>query len=155
MRYNTYIGRRLRHGRQIPPFLIELWNVYQRSLNGQSCTNNDVEGWHRGFLATCGFFFPNIYKFVDCLKKQQHLHAYEIAQLTAGNLINRKNKKYKMISSHIQRIVQDFTNPALIDYVEFRTITNFSSGPIFLGTNCVGDELLGTNFPISGLGCLD
>uniref|UniRef100_A0A915HSP2 MULE domain-containing protein n=1 Tax=Romanomermis culicivorax TaxID=13658 RepID=A0A915HSP2_ROMCU len=114
---DIYIGRGLRRGRQIPSFRIELWNLHQRSLNSQSRTNNNVEGWHRGFLATCESFFPNIYKFVDCLKKQLHLHAYKIAQLTAGNLINRKNKKYKMISSRIQGIVEDFANCDLIDYL--------------------------------------
>uniref|UniRef100_A0A915JRL1 Uncharacterized protein n=1 Tax=Romanomermis culicivorax TaxID=13658 RepID=A0A915JRL1_ROMCU len=40
---DTYIGRHLRRGRQIPSFPIELCNVHQRSLNGQSCSNNDVE----------------------------------------------------------------------------------------------------------------
>mgnify|MGYP006352997835 CR=1 FL=1 len=41
---DTYIGRRQRRGRQIPLFPIELWNVHQRTIDGQHRTNNDVEG---------------------------------------------------------------------------------------------------------------
>lgn len=60
---DAYICRRLRRGRQIPNFPTQIWNVYQRTLNDQHRTNNDVEGWHRAFQETCGSQFPNIFRF--------------------------------------------------------------------------------------------
>ncbi|KAB0803766.1 hypothetical protein PPYR_00736 [Photinus pyralis] len=90
---DTYIGRINRRGRQAPLFPIQFWNVYQRTLNGQHRTNNDVEGWHRSFQETCGSLFPNIYRFINCLKRQQGLHNFEMVQILAGNAPTARNKK--------------------------------------------------------------
>lgn len=114
---DTYIGRRQRRGRQEPSFPIELWNVHFRTLQRQDRTNNAVEGWHRGFQATCGTIFPNIYRFIDALKRQQGLHNLEITQLIAGNPGNTKNKKYAIIAARLQNITADFANRDIIDYL--------------------------------------
>ncbi|KAB0803048.1 hypothetical protein PPYR_00018 [Photinus pyralis] len=114
---DTYIGRRLRRGRQIPLFPTQIWNVYQRTLNDQHRTNNHVEGWHRAFQETCGSQFPNIFRFIECLRKQQGIHNYEIIQSIAGNQGNPRNKKYVAISARIKRIVEDFEDRHLTDYL--------------------------------------
>ncbi|KAB0801058.1 hypothetical protein PPYR_05412 [Photinus pyralis] len=114
---DTYIGRINRRGRQAPLFPIQFWNVYQRTLNGQHRTNNDVEGWHRSFQETCGSLFPNIYRFINCLKRQQGLHNFEMVQVLAGNAPTARNKKYAVISARVLRIVEDLGNRNLIDYL--------------------------------------
>ena len=91
---DTYIGRMQRRRRRNPVFPIGLWNVYQRSLNNQQRTNNDVEGWHRGFQLTCGTDFPNIFRFINALKRQQALHNMEITHRIAGRQGNPRNNKY-------------------------------------------------------------
>ena len=46
----TWIGRpACRGSRRAPVFLINLWYAYQRTLNGEHRTNNNIEGWHKSF----------------------------------------------------------------------------------------------------------
>jgi len=40
---DVYVGRRLRRGRLTPQFPPDLWNVHERTIDGQHRTNNDVE----------------------------------------------------------------------------------------------------------------
>lgn len=115
---DTYIGRAMRRGRrQQSLFPVELWNVYNRTIDNQQRTNNDIEGWHRGFQAACGTLFPNIYRFIDALKRQQSMHNFEITQMVAGMPRNQPNKKYAAISTRIRGIVQDYENRNIIDYL--------------------------------------
>lgn len=114
---DTYIGRLQRRRRQPPLFPIDIWNVYDRTLNQQHRTNNAVEGWHRGFQATCGIHFPNIFRFIDAIKRQQALHNFEITQLVAGNPVNRQNRRYAMMDVRIRTIAQDYANRNTIEYL--------------------------------------
>lgn len=57
---DNYIGRRQRNRRQPASFPIELWNVYDRTMNNQQRTNNDVEGE----TFTHCFYSVKIYLFV-------------------------------------------------------------------------------------------
>ena len=41
---DNYIGRRLRTSRKQPKFLLSWWNVYDRTMNAESRTNNYSEG---------------------------------------------------------------------------------------------------------------
>jgi hypothetical protein len=114
---DTYVGKRIRRGRRQPLFGHETWNMYQRTVEGRHRTNNDIEGWHRGFQETCATVYPNIYRFIESLKKQQGIHNYEITHLIAGNPPNARNKKYAAISARIKKIVDDIENRQLIDYL--------------------------------------
>ena len=114
---DTYIGAAQRRRRRDPVYPIDLWNVHQRTLNNQQRTNDDVEGWHRGFQLTCGVDFPNIFRFINALKRQQALHNVEITQLIAGQPSNQKNKKYVKIADRVRNIVQQYANRNLVDYL--------------------------------------
>lgn len=76
---------------------------------------NDLLGWHRAFQQTCGHLFPNIYRFIECLKKQQAIHNFDIAQLVRGQPVNQRNKKYAAISARVRTIVADAENRTVID----------------------------------------
>ena len=59
---DTYIGR-LRPGghRRAPLFNMELWNMYNQTIDDLPRTNNAVEGWHRSFQANVGAYHPNFW----------------------------------------------------------------------------------------------
>lgn len=61
--------------------------------------------------------FQIFFVFIECLQKQQGIYNYEIVQLIAGNQGNRRNKKYAAISARVKRIVEDFENRQVIDYL--------------------------------------
>ena len=71
---DTYIGR-LRPGghRRAPLFDMELWNMYNQTIDDLPRTNNAVEGWHRSFQANVGAYHPNFWRFIDILKREQKI----------------------------------------------------------------------------------
>ena len=70
---HAYIGRQ-RRGRQrdIPIFPIDIWGVYDRTVNRLPLTNNHIEAWHKRFNLTSGMMsHPNIWKFLNALKNEE------------------------------------------------------------------------------------
>lgn len=115
---DTYIGRPQRgNRRRVPIFPIPIWNVYERTRDGLHRTNNSIEGWHRGFQTNCVIHFPNIYRFIDSLKRQQALHNFEITQLVRGMPGNPVNKRYATISANLRTIARDYANRDIITYL--------------------------------------
>ena len=59
---DTYVGRRNRrgNGRRTPLLLPEIWNLYQRTLNGEDRTNNNAEAAHRRLKYELGTHRPTI-----------------------------------------------------------------------------------------------
>ena len=62
----TWIGRQHASGtRTTALFFPSLWSCHKFVLSGEARTNNEVEGWHRGFLAIVGLFVPIIWRFIN------------------------------------------------------------------------------------------
>ena len=101
-----------------PIYPIHVWNVYERTLQDQHRTNNNVEGWNRSFKESCGTASPNIYRFIECLRRQQGLHNYDVVQLIAGGQIAAKNKKYEAISKRLKIIADDADNRTNMEYLQ-------------------------------------
>ena len=83
---DTCIGRQ-RRGRphDIPMFPIDIWGVYDRTVNRLPRTNNHIETWHKRFNLTCRMAHPNIWKFVNVLKNEESLIRAEYQQLLGGH----------------------------------------------------------------------
>ena len=82
---DTYIGR-LRNGRRRAPiFALELWNMYERTVDGLARTNNNVEGWHRGIQFPINACHPNFWKFLDVLKREENSTRVGITQCLGGH----------------------------------------------------------------------
>ena len=63
---DNYIGRQRRgRPRAIPPFPIELWNMFDRTQEELPRTNNSIEGWHHRFSLNCDGMHPSLGKFID------------------------------------------------------------------------------------------
>lgn len=65
---DNYIGRldsRSKNitGRRDPRYTIKEWNVYEAVQQGFPRTNNNVEGWHNGFMKLVGSEHPSIWCF--------------------------------------------------------------------------------------------
>ena len=55
-------------------------------------TNNSVEAWHRSYIATVGYHHPNIWRFIDALKREQGLIELKQAKFLAGEKPTRRQK---------------------------------------------------------------
>ena len=95
----TYIGRTLPGGGQINPvFPITMWNHHHEVPIGIPRTTNAIEAWHRSYNATIGCHLPNLWKFIDSLKREQCLVEAKQAKYIGGDkpvklLKNRANEE--------------------------------------------------------------
>jgi len=69
----TWIGPMRRGRRGHPLFSLALWNVRESVLSNIGKTNNGSEGFNAAFANLLSAHHPNIWKFIDGLKKQQVL----------------------------------------------------------------------------------
>lgn len=115
---DTYIGRLRRNRRGKPTFDISLWNVHKRVTTHQPRTNNAVEGWNRKMQSAVSCQHPNIWKFLNVIKREQSLNNVVIDQLIGGHTVQPPKKKYKDCNARIYTIVEDFINRNLFDYLK-------------------------------------
>ena len=88
----TYIGRTLDGIYHEPIFPIEMWNQHQEVIQGIPKTTNAVEAWHRSYNATIGCYHPNIWRFIDALKREQGLVEVKHAKFIAGEKPTKRLK---------------------------------------------------------------
>jgi len=98
-------------------FPIPLWNVHRQELDELPKTNNNVEGWHRSFSQLLGAYHPNIWKFINGLKKEQSLNELKIEQFLSGQRPQPSKKKYKEVALRIKAIVDDYGNRPNLEYL--------------------------------------
>ena len=60
---------------------------------------------------------PTLWKFMDGLKRYQKVRDVEIEQLNAGLQPPAKKTVYAMRNARILRIVRDYANRAILDYL--------------------------------------
>ncbi|KAL4090199.1 hypothetical protein QTP88_025098 [Uroleucon formosanum] len=114
----TWIGSLDRRGkRRSPLFAIDLWNCFNRLKDDLPRTNNNIEGWHNGFSALLTSSHPTIWKFINCLKKEESINKITTEQLIAGD-VPPKKLKYKDTAKKILHICEDFENRQLNDFLQ-------------------------------------
>jgi hypothetical protein len=115
---DNYVGRLNRNGRRRNPiFPIQMWNVYDRTVNGQDRTNNHAEAAHRRLQSVLQMDHPSIWRFVDGLRKVQKERDLAFEQMVAGNPPEAKRRKYRQADERILSLVRDFANRPMIEYL--------------------------------------
>ena len=107
---NNYIGdeRDNGNGRRNPLFPIPVWNMHQRTLDNLPRTNNHVEGWHRRFQSDVGAYHPNIWKFLEVLKREEALTHVQIVQNQAGHNPPVQRAVYRNVQQRLHNLVQQY-----------------------------------------------
>lgn len=114
-----YLGRMNRNGinRRPPMFPPAMWNVYSRVLNGQDRTNNYAEAAHRRIQLELAMNHPSVWKLIDGLRKLQKGRDIFFEQMVAGRAPPAKLKKYTEADKRILRIVNDYENRDVLEYL--------------------------------------
>lgn len=112
---STYIGAPRRGRRQAPLYRIENWNQLSREQEGLPRTNNSLEGWHHGFQSMLGAHHPQIFTFIDYIRKEQGITDVQKSRLAAGIQRPVSSKStYVRSGRRIQSIIQQYrTMPRL------------------------------------------
>ena len=115
---DNYIGRFRRNAsRRAPTFSIDLWNMFHRTFDELSRTNNNVEGWYRSFQATVDACHPTFWKLLDVLKQEEALNRMSILQSRGGHPPPVMRRRYADCNQRILRIVDNFPNLAALQYL--------------------------------------
>lgn len=99
----TWIATRRRHSYKPGIFPLELWNVYQTTLDNFPRTNNAVEAWHNSIQ-----FHPDIFKFIRGIKLEQDAIEVKIGKMFALHSVASPKHKYaanqtKINSTYIEK----------------------------------------------------
>lgn len=115
---DTWIGRLDRKGRKSPMFNIIMWSCYDAAVAGLPKTNNNIEGWHRGFssLFNCGSH-PTIWKFISILKKEQSRNEMLLEKLISGENQPPQKKRYKNQIDMMNNVIKTYKNINDISYL--------------------------------------
>lgn len=127
--HNHYIGKIKKGQRVAGQFPIELWNVYNSTVDGKvACrflvldipyniilfffseldrTNNTSEGWNNAFgSSVCKH--PPIFKFINRVKNEINLSDGKISKCEAGEAPPKKKKKHEEKNNKISKCVANF-----------------------------------------------
>ena len=84
---------------------MDMWSVYTET---ERRTNNHVEGWNSKFMKVSGKHHPNIFQFVDALKREQAATELKVAQHDAAILPPQKKKKHTVMDQHLAVFKQEY-----------------------------------------------
>ena len=113
----TLRGRGNNTYREQARFPIPLWNIFGRVNENLPRTNNFVEAWHRGFQVRVGISHPNIWKFLNFLKKEESLNHVRITQMIGGHEPESQRARCRNCTTRIRVIVQNYHNRQIMDYL--------------------------------------
>jgi hypothetical protein len=91
-------------------FPIGIWNLHQRTINGEHRTNNVSEAAHRRLQALLNCTHPSLWKFIELLWKEQKDRDADYSKYVAGQNPPEKQKKYRDVDRNILNVFAHF-NP--------------------------------------------
>ena len=88
--------------------------VVSRDTRRTGCTNNAVEGWHRGFATNLGAYHPNFWRYLDILKREQCLSKAKLTQLISGQGSPAPRRQYRDAGARLLTVVNDYEHTCII-----------------------------------------
>jgi len=89
-------------------FSIGMWNCFEAASQGLQKTNNDLEGWHRGFATAIGICHANLWKFIEVLKKEYEIHKADKILANAGQPARLGRKKYRDLALRVKTCLERY-----------------------------------------------
>jgi hypothetical protein len=116
---DVWIGRPDRRlVRRQPVYSHSMWNCYSQVLNEEPKTNNNIEGWHRGFYELISGFHPNIWKFINGIRKDESLNEMRREQFISGMQGEPQRRKYKNRAERLKQAVSNWNdNGDVLEYL--------------------------------------
>lgn len=124
-----YIGRTDRRGvRRGGKFPISFWNHYESCQDLLPRTNNNIEGWHRGFNELVRQKKPTLWQLLTSLKSEQSRNELVMAQIRNAVPGEPQKKKYKNLNEQLISIVKGYDKPLYNNKMDYlRAIANHLS----------------------------
>ena len=94
-----------------------MWNMHERAVEELPKANNHVEGFHRKMLSAVSAQRPNIWNFLDVLKKEQGMTNVTLNQIVGGHAPPPQRRKYQENAQRVLTVVRDFNNRPVLDFL--------------------------------------
>lgn len=115
---DNYVGRLNRNGTRRNPFFPNyMWNVFERTLNGQDRTNNHAEAAHRRLQSVLQMDHPSLWTFIRSLQKVQKERDVLYEQMVAGHAPPAKRRKYRDADTRLLHLVRNFQSRPMSEYL--------------------------------------
>lgn len=117
-----YMGR-LQHrpdgtfARRDATFPVTMWTVHQRTLDGDSRTNNYMEAFHKTLQAQFSVKHPKLLPFIDGIRLAQHNKDAQLERFVAGAAGNDKRNKYAENDRRILRVLETLNSRTLLEFL--------------------------------------
>ena len=98
-------------------FPVDMWTVYQRTLNGDSRTNNHIEAFHKVVQAQFSGKHPQLLTFIDGIRRAQNNKDAQLERFVAGIAGEEKRNKYVQNDIRILRILNGQDSRSLIEFL--------------------------------------
>uniref|UniRef100_A0A914W8X9 MULE transposase domain-containing protein n=1 Tax=Plectus sambesii TaxID=2011161 RepID=A0A914W8X9_9BILA len=123
-----YMGKTVARRHRSPRFPQELWNMYDRTRNGDPRTNNSVEAYHRSLNTHFGVDHPSMWVACDKLQRYQQKLDTDYEDLIAKRhpSTTRPSKKWMKAEERKLKCVADYEEqPNKMDYLPRETQKDF------------------------------
>lgn len=104
----NYVGRLVGNKRCEPRFLINQWNKYLPTIRKTLRTNNNVEGWHRGFEYMFTQRHVTINKVIQAFQSDYYITKKIIIDASTGVDPEPPRKKYSSYNDRLYNIVSRY-----------------------------------------------
>ena len=90
---------------RIPPlFPVEIWNVYDSTINNEARTNNFCEGWNNSIRKTVGHDHPSIWRLIEYFREDAAFVHTQILQRKLHCMCIRIAQNEMCISEFLQGV---------------------------------------------------
>lgn len=103
--------------RRNPEFPFDMWNLHDIALRGTLKMDNAIDNWHRKFEVQIASHPFDIWKFINCIKKEQNSNETKIEQYISGVDVKKPKKQYQDFVNRIKSIVENYDTANILDYV--------------------------------------
>ena len=95
-----------------------MWNMFHQTHEELPRTSNHMEGWHWKLQRICMYYYPNFWKFINLLKKEQTLNRVDMVQAEFDPPPPTQPRRYVNCNQRIIAIVDDYPNKVNMRYLQ-------------------------------------
>ena len=96
---------------------MQLWNVYDRVIQGLPRSNNAIEEWHQTFDNRVSIKHPSITRLAKCILREQARFEIDSGRLRMGEQPKKKKKIYQNLDARLKRFVLSYDVNNIEEYL--------------------------------------
>ena len=100
-----------------PLFSHHIWNQHEACMSRIPRSTNIAEGWHNGFMSLMQCHNPTLWKFSDCIKKEQSLTDAKIVKYKMKDDSEPRADKWVKLDTKLHKFIECYDDIERIDFL--------------------------------------